>query len=205
MNEDEDLRLPNLMAAYQEGNLEAFEHLYFSLRPRLERFLFGQTFNRALTDDLVQETFLQIHRSRATYQLGRPVEPWAFAIARHVFLMSCRSRVLRLRHEVEAQDSLPDFPIPPEMEALGTRDLIQSALARVPPDRREPIVLHHLLGFSFGEIAAILGIERSTAKVRAHRGMNDLRAILGEPAVPGSALMPAAVRGGRPGVQPGTH
>ena len=52
-----------------------------------------------LADDLLQETFMQIHRSRRTYEPGRPVTPWIYAIARHVYLMKRRSAGRRIRFE----------------------------------------------------------------------------------------------------------
>ncbi|MCJ7453172.1 MAG: hypothetical protein MUO39_11955, partial [Steroidobacteraceae bacterium] len=96
--------LPGLMAAYQQGHIDAFEGLYLRLRPRLQQYLSMLTRNRSSTEDLLQETFLQIHRSRRTYWPGRPVMPWAIAIARHVYLMDVRNRVRFQRREIAVDD-----------------------------------------------------------------------------------------------------
>ena len=171
-----DLRL--LMVAYQAGELAAFDKLYAVLAPRLRGYLSSLTWNPSLAEDLLQETFLQIHRSRRTYMPLRPVPPWAFAIARHVFLMDRRARARRAKFETGQLDELPEIPVPPAMEQLGTRADVRKALALLGDDGREAVLLHHVWGFSFGEIGAMLGIREGTAKLRAYRATNTLREML---------------------------
>lgn len=168
-----------LMAAYQRGDLEAFETLYRQLAPGLLRYLTMVTRDRGRAEDLLQETFLQIHRSRRTYLPGRPVVPWAFAIARHVHLMDLRARSRRqLTEAPHPWDELPEVPVPPEAEGVVDRQGVQRALRKLPPDQLEAVVLHHVWGFTFREIGATLGIAAVTAKLRAFRGMKRLRAML---------------------------
>ena len=171
--------LSELMIAYQRGDIVAFEGLYQALKPRLQQYLVVLTRNRSRADDLLQETFLQIHRSRRTHLPGRPVSPWAFAIARHVFLMDVRRRSRMRRQEVELDDPLPEMPVPPEAEGMAEKQRLQKALGQLPPDQVEAVTLHHVWGFTFDEIAVALGIRAGTAKVRAFRGMRRLREILG--------------------------
>ncbi len=173
---DPDLRV--LMVAYQAGELAAFDKLYALLAPRLRGYLCSLTWNPSLAEDLLQETFLQIHRSRRTYMPLRPVRPWAFAIARHVFLMDRRAAARRSKFETGQLDELPEIPVPPAIEQLGTRDDLRKALARLADDRREAVLLHHVWGFSFGELGAMLGIREGTAKLRAYRAINTLREML---------------------------
>ena len=175
---ERDPGLSELMIAYQAGELAAFEKLYALLTPRLRGYLCSLTWNPSLAEDLLQETFLQIHRSRRTYMPGRPVRPWAFAIARHVFLMDRRAAARRSKFETGQLDELPEIPVPPAIEQLGTQADLRKALARLTDDRREAVLLHHVWGFSFGEIGAMLGIREGTAKLRAYRAINTLREIL---------------------------
>jgi RNA polymerase sigma-70 factor (ECF subfamily) len=174
--EEEELR--GWMLEYQHGELAAFEALYDRLAPRIRSYLSYVTWNHATTEDLLQETFLQIHRSRHTYRPGRPVQPWAIAIARHVYLMFRRAAARRARHEDESLEP-PDFPVPPAVEKLATRNAVMRALATLTADRREAVLLHHVWGFSYGEMGALLGIREGTAKLRAHRALNALREQLG--------------------------
>ncbi len=167
-----------LMAAYQAGEIAAFEELYRELQPPLRRYLVSLTLNVQHAEDLLQETFLQIHRSRHTYVPPRPVQPWAFGIARHVFLMARRSGARRQRHETETEE-LPELVAPADFDGFARRDQLRRAVAELAPGRREPLLLHHVWGFSFKEIGGLLGIREGAAKVRAHRGMAQLRAALG--------------------------
>ena len=167
--------LRRLMTTYQAGSLEAFERVYAALAGPLRGYLLALTRNHARAEDLVQEAFLQVHRSRHTYRPDLPVRPWVFAIARHVWMMDQRARARR----PAATEELPDVPVIPEMEALGDRDALRRALSAVLPDRREALLLHHVWGFSFGEIGQLLGIRADAAKLRSSRGMADLRARLG--------------------------
>ena len=77
-----------------------------------------------------------------------------------------------------AFDELPEIPVPPAMEQLGTHHDIWAAMAELSDDRREAVLLHHVWGFSFGEIGAMLGIREGTAKLRAHRALGALRLLL---------------------------
>jgi RNA polymerase sigma-70 factor (ECF subfamily) len=168
-----------LMAAYQQGDLAAFDQLYRQLAPRLQRYLAMLTRSTSRAEDLVQETFLNLHRARRTYLPGRPVVPWAFAIARHMYLMDRRRRARgQDREVVPPANAVPKIPVPPEAEGLADRDALQRALGRLPPDQLEAVTLHHVWGFSFREIGATLGVSSVTARVRAFRGMARLRQLL---------------------------
>lgn len=171
--------LNEAMDAYLAGHADAFETLYDALRRPIGRYLQSLTLDAALAEDLLQETFLQMHRSRHTY-LGPRVQAWAFGIARYVFLMARRSRIRRQRHEVVADDDLPDIPCTvAAWQSFAEQDGLRKAIARLREARREPLLLHHVWGFSFREIGGILGIREGTAKVRSHRALADLRKMLG--------------------------
>ena len=174
-----DQQLNDLMVAYQAGDSSAFDALYRALRPRLQGYLLLLTRNRSRTDDLLQETFLQIHRSRRTYLPGRPVAPWAFAIARHVRQADARKRG-RMPVEAAFDDAPPEIPVPSEVDGLAARDVLQRALGQLPPEQVEAVVLHEIWGFTFEEIGAMLGVNGVTAKLRAFRGLRRLRRIVGD-------------------------
>ena len=175
-----ELSLVAAMTAYQAGDLDAFETIYRFLLPRLRRYLSSLTLDRTLADDLVQEAFLQLHRSRHTYVPPRLVSPWAFGIARHVFLMDRRSGIRRAR---DRHDNLSEeLPVPSTWERWAQRATVQRALAGLPEASREPLLLHHVWGFSFHEIGQLLGVRPGTVKVRAHRALHRLRDSIGDAA-----------------------
>jgi len=164
------------MEGYLDGRLEAFDGLYAALSGRLRGYLLSQCRDPALADDLLQDTFLQVHRSRRTYEPGRPVTPWIFAIARHVFLMKRRSTGRRLRFEERLAAEAVSGDVPrDDLKALADKDEVHLALDQVPADQREALLLHHVQGWSFAEIAARLGIRVNAAKTRAFRGMKKMK------------------------------
>jgi RNA polymerase sigma-70 factor (ECF subfamily) len=79
-----DDNLEMLMARYQKGDFAAASVLIDRLSPRLYRFFAAQSGSRADADDLLQETWLRIHKVRHTYRPGEPALPWFYAIARHI-------------------------------------------------------------------------------------------------------------------------
>lgn len=176
---DGERDLTALMVSYQAGEAMAFEAIWETAAGPVLGYLRSLARDAARADDLLQETFLHVHRARATFDPSCSARAWIYAIARNVFLMSIRSAKRRGRHEELAEDDLPDVPVPAEVEGLADRDLVRRALARLPEDRREAVVLHHVQGLSFEEVAAVQGVSANAAKIRAHRGMVRLREILG--------------------------
>jgi len=172
----EDQKLRELMREYQSGRFEAFDDIYASIAPALRRYLLAHARDGAKADDLVQETFLQIHRARHTYDPSYPLMPWAMAIARHVWLMDRRT----LSRRPWAPDDMTaiELPVRGEAESLADREEVRRALGQVAPARRQAVIQHHLLGFSFKEIAERAGIAETAAKLRSSRGIAQLRALL---------------------------
>ncbi len=165
------------MIRYQGGSLEAFQEIYAQLAPGVRRYPSHLAGGSEIVDDLLQETFLQMHRSRAAYNPAYAVKPWVFGLARNVFLMNWRAaRQWAKVHE--SCDDLPEFPVLPEADRLGSQDEIRRCIAYLPPDQAETLLLHHEWGFSFEEIAGMLGISAAAARARAGRGMEDLRMAL---------------------------
>lgn len=164
------------MVRYQASDACSFDELYALMAPALRRYLFALARDAQRADDLLQDTFLQIHRSRRTYNPARPVRPWAFAIARHVWLMDERTR--RRKRPAHAPLDAEDLPVPAAVESAARGGEVRRALARMPPDRTEPLLLHHVWGFTFEEIGKMLGIRSGAARVRASRAMAALRELL---------------------------
>lgn len=176
MNAGEDASLRVLMAEYQAGSVEAFDRLHDALAPALKAYLTSLTRDSTRADDLLQETFLQIHRARASHTPGEAVRPWVFAIAKRVFLMHVRGTKRRERHEQRAgQESATSTA-----DHLHARHSIESALRQVPADGRRAFLMHHLFGLSFKEIAEKLGIKPGAAKIRSSRAASFMRSLLRE-------------------------
>jgi RNA polymerase sigma-70 factor, ECF subfamily len=165
------------MVEYQAGKIEAFEGLYGALAGDLARHFAAVSREPAVTQDLVQETFIEIHRSRHTYLAPLPVRPWVFGVARNVLRRHRRNSWRRARHEGNAgHHEGPSTAI--HVGRIDARD-VQEALNGIPAARRHAWELHHIHGFSFEEIARMLAIPVGAAKLRSSRAMGAIRAFLG--------------------------
>jgi len=177
-NAGNDDALRALMIAYQDGDLDAFDRFYAALEPELRGFLRARCHDPQRVDDLLQETFLQLHRSRRGYLPGLPVRPWVYAIAKRVFLMYVRTIRRRESRETTELSTVPEPEAPAETDRLADRSELVSALRQVPPEGRRVFLLHHWRGLSFREIAARLGIAPGAAKLRSSRTGSRLRRLL---------------------------
>ena len=173
-----DAELRDLMRRYQDGCIDSFDSLYRHLAPQILGYLRWKAYDRNAADDLLQEVFLQVHRSRKTYHPRRPVKPWVFAIARYVWLMSYRKASRKSECPLDEIGEQLDLPVPAEAERIADRSLVGSALGKLTPEKRECFLLHHLWGFSFAEVGQILGVSAGTAKVRSHRARRELRLLI---------------------------
>jgi RNA polymerase sigma-70 factor (ECF subfamily) len=172
-----------LMAAYVAGDRRAFEQLFARLAPRLHRF-FLRTFRaEATADDLLQTTFLKLHRARDTYKRDMPVAPWAFTIAARVRLDELRKRkrlaedgdeeALARADEAQAAEARDEGGIDG-----GTADAVRRAVDALPESQRVVIHLNRFEGMTFGEIARVLGTTEGAIKLRAFRAYGTLRQAL---------------------------
>jgi RNA polymerase sigma-70 factor (ECF subfamily) len=181
-----------LMVAHREGDPAAFRELFARYGSLLIRMFTRDLHQPVTAEDLVQQTFLHLHRARADYDAAQPFKPWLFAIAlnvkREYFRMRWRRPEQALGGEVTELGAAPD----PHLRS-DARGCLRWALGRIPTDQREVIELHWFAGLSYPEIALSLGIGAVAAKVRAHRGYTRLRELLTVAESP-----PAAARTGSP-------
>src|SRR5258708_31127390 len=101
--------LDRWMERYQLADPDAPAALVGALSPALLRFFRSQVASREQADDLLQETWLRIHRVRRTYRPGEPVLPWIYAIARRVRVDGYRRTRRITLHEI-AMEVLPQPP-----------------------------------------------------------------------------------------------
>ena len=100
--------LEDLMLRYQQADAAATSMLIGQVSPLLLRFFRSQCGSRAEAEDLLQDTWLQIHKVRHTYRSGEPLLPWIYAIARHVKVDSYR-RSQRIRSREQIMSPLPEI------------------------------------------------------------------------------------------------
>jgi len=170
--------LEMLMARYQAGDFAAATVLIDRISPQLYRFFLGQFASRPDADDLLQETWLRIHRVRHTYRLGEPVLPWFYAIARHVRVDHYRRKARTMAREQRLEE-IAEFPSTNAAEAGSTDDL-EALLAPLPASQREVIEMLKVAGMSLEEVARATSSSVGSVKQKVHRAYEKLRARMSE-------------------------
>lgn len=171
-----------LMSAWTAGDDGAFRELFERYTPFLLRVMARGLARPEDATDLVQQTFLQLHRARYDFKQGTTLRPWLIAIASNVRRMHRRAGGRRPEDPVAPAD-LPEIPVAPQDPEQRERAVqVRRALGDLPDDQREVVWLHWFEGLSFPEIATVVGARHGTVKVRAHRAYERLRGMLGSAA-----------------------
>jgi RNA polymerase sigma-70 factor, ECF subfamily len=178
--------LEALMARYVGGDMAAFDALYACVARGLHAYLLSMCRRRADADDLLQTTFVKIHRGRAGWIPGSPVMPWAMAIARNALIDHVRrdsgATALRLTRTGELPEPASDDDALHELigrERNGHVTLaVSQAIASLLPSQREALLLTKCSGLTTRETAQRLGTSPTAVKLRVHRAYLALRETL---------------------------
>ena len=142
------------------------EELYRLYHPQVYRFAYYLAGRRAEAEDITAETFVRLWGARDNLRLPT-VRAYLFAIARHLYLDGRR----RCRRDEELPDGLVDPSALPDAEAEGRRELeaVLELVNRLPEPDRSALLLRAGHGMPYDQIAAVLGLGLSAAKVKVHR------------------------------------
>src|SRR5580700_6755614 len=144
---DHDLR--TLMTQYQRADPAALEELVRRLSPLLLRYFKSSRVDGAGAEDMLQECWIRIHRSRHSYGASEPVLPWIYTIARYTRLDAYRNRRRRERREVLVA-AVPEGLNQAQPSASEDFDQLVAAL---PDSQREILVMLKVTGMSLEEVA----------------------------------------------------
>jgi RNA polymerase sigma-70 factor, ECF subfamily len=171
-----DTNLDMLMARYQAGDFTAAAALVDRISPRLHRFFVAQFASRPDADDLLQETWLRIHKVRHTYRPGEPVLPWFYAIARYVRIDHYRRAMRTTAREQTVNDMSMIAAFQGES---GQDEHLAALLAPLPESQREVIEMLKVEGMSLEEVARATSSSVGSVKQKVHRAYKKLREKLG--------------------------
>lgn len=144
--------------------------------PSLRAFAVSLSQNADRADDLVQETLVKAWDKHSSFQPGTNMKAWLFTILRNEFYSQMRKR----GREVQDSEGVMTgrLAVHPSQHGLLDLDDFRSALARLPEDQREAIILIGASGFSYEEAAEICGCAVGTIKSRVSRARTKLQEIL---------------------------
>jgi RNA polymerase sigma-70 factor (ECF subfamily) len=180
-----------LLSRYRDlGRTEDFETLIRRYQNELYRYLTRYLGDRTLSEDVFQNTFLQIHLKRGLYEEGRPVRPWIYSIATHQAVDALRKvgrhptlsldQSVNTSGEAEAGrlvdllTSTENGPLA-ELQDEERKEWVRASVARLPEVLRQTLMLAYHEDLKYREIAEILKIPVGTVKSRLHAALVKLQ------------------------------
>lgn len=189
VNELRQMSDEDVMEQLQAGVVEAFNIIVDRYKDRLHNFLYRYTHNHEDCEDLVQETFLRVYRSRHSYERIAKLSTWMYTIALNLAKSMYKKKQRMSLISIHADESDPDDR---EMQIEDTVILqddelhlklsvqeLEKALQELNDDFREAVILRDIQQLSYEEIAEITDTAMGTVKSRINRGRQQLQEIIG--------------------------
>ena len=175
-----------LAAGLRRRDPELLDRLIEHYQHRLYRYLLFLTGDRALAEDLFQETWVRVFERGHQYNCNSKFESWLFAIARNLVIDVSRRKKIRSLDELADSESEHPYEPPDERSAsvlqlLVSREnqqAVQLSLLKIPAYYREVLLLRFNEELGLEEIAAVLATPLSTVKSRLYRGLTALKSAL---------------------------
>src|SRR5215210_4357802 len=160
----------------QRGSASDLEALFRHHWPRAYRAAYLVVHDSAAAEDIAQEAFLSALRALDRFDRRRPFGPWLHRIVVNRAIDWSRARTLRREVGEGAEPEPAGFGL----TGGAYSDAVAAALAGLPAEQRAVVVLRHVLGYTPGEIAKLLGFPRGTVNSRLRRGLDRLATELEE-------------------------
>jgi RNA polymerase sigma-70 factor, ECF subfamily len=160
-----------LIGLVRRGSRAAYERLFRKYWPAAWRAAHAVTLDRALADDVAQETMERLFASLDRFDDERPLAPWVKQIAVNRAIDELRRDRRLVRGEPDAGETGPAWSDEAREEDLA----LAKAVAALPPDSRLVVVLHYWLDYGAREIGELLGVPTGTVTSRLSRARNELR------------------------------
>ena len=165
----------DLVEAARHGDHEAFEVLATSAGDRL--FAMASLILRSsdLAEDAVQEALVRAWQQLPSLRDPERFDAWLYRLV----VNACADQGRQLRRWSRQVRALPfETSVADDTRSVAIRDQLERGFARLKPEQRAVIVLHHYSGFTAAEVAEILGIPEGTARSRLHYATEAMRAAL---------------------------
>jgi RNA polymerase sigma-70 factor (ECF subfamily) len=176
-----------LAASYRDGVDACFDELVRRYSGPISTFILRMVGRPEDADDLTQEVFVQLLKSLPNARPDLPLRPWVYVIARNKcldHLKRKRALVFSALTTADGEDAVEDRvvddqPLPEELaERADLRDILQAAIAALPPRYRAVVALRYDTDLTFAEIGTVLDLPENTVKTHFQRAKALLRARL---------------------------
>jgi RNA polymerase sigma-70 factor (ECF subfamily) len=178
---DKDTSDESLMLSYATGDAAAFEVLYLRHKGAVYRYMLNLCRNEAIAEELYQEVWMKLIKSRESYQVKAKFTAYLYKLAHNQFIDYYRKQNVRVVEDqsVELDDVEPDqlSRNNPEKQAQTNQTInkLSELLDSLPNEQREVFLLREESGMSVPEITETLGINQEAAKSRLRYAISKLR------------------------------
>lgn len=176
-----------LMLRVRQGDVNSFAILLNKHRPAIVRFIYRKLKNLGMAEELSQEVFLRVYRSRATYEPTAKFTTWLFRIATHLALNALRDGKNQ-RCEERLDERADDMPARQLQDGRPTAEQamvyqarlaeVRRAVAALPEKQRAAVLMHKYEEMEYTQIAKVLSCSESAVKSLLFRAYETLRARL---------------------------
>ena len=182
-----------LLTAHRLGDATALRELMERYRVPVTTFLVRTVRDRALADEVFVDTFMALHRAAGDYDDQGAFRAWVFRIARNRAISALRRVHERTMRSATRLDEDPEVTGRPRLQlvhggagpersfaAKEQLDRLEGAIGRLPENRRSALLLFHVEGLSYPEVAEVLDVPLGTVKTWIFQARKQLRAELGD-------------------------
>jgi RNA polymerase sigma factor (sigma-70 family) len=167
-----------LIGRVARGEVPAFESLFRRYRPRIRRFLELKTWRPQLIDEILNDTMLVIWRKAGTFNLRSTVSTWILGIALRRGLKANQRADRAIALESDSSSAACDLEQHVFRKELRAR--LDRALESLSPEQRTVVVLTYFEGYSYREIAGLVGCPVATVKTRMFHARRRLKVFLSD-------------------------
>lgn len=165
----------SVMMAVRDGDVARLSDLFERHHRALYHFFFRLTGRATASEDLVQDVFLKLLKYRHTYNPKTSFAAWMYQIARNAHLDTLRSSKPETQWNDEMPEPASQSPVADEeLRRAQEMRMMRRALAQLPDDKRELLVMSRFQNLRYDEIGRILGCETGTVKTRVFRAVRAL-------------------------------
>jgi len=163
----------DLMIRYQQGDIAAFDHLYNKYKSLVYGYLMKRIDNKTEADEIFQDVFLRLHRSRSRFSSKYPFRPWLFAILKNS--LTDHYRKSKKEKEQLHLDDLETLPSSMQIKEDYNLDPLVPKEITLSANQRKAIELRYGEDFSFEEIASSLDTTASNVRQLVSRALKNMR------------------------------
>ncbi len=167
-----------LIARVQSGDIDALGLLYRRYRAQVYRTALAITCDEAMSEDILQEAFVRVHKYASSFDASQPIEPWLYRITVNLTYtwLNRTKRLLNLFQGAFEWVSASSKQAPEVVsESQEQNKVLQRAINGLPDTQKTVVILHYLEDLSVSEVAYVLGIAEGTVKSRLYHARQKLK------------------------------